>query len=264
METLTIALAQIEGSTNPTINLEKAKKAIKEAVTQKAALIVFPEMLMAVATQNIPLQNHATTLDQGFARQLANLARQYKISICAGIWEKSCHPQKVYNTAVVFAADGKLLACYRKLHLFDAFALKESEIVVAGAEPPPLFTLAGFTIGLGICYDLRFPEHFRHLSAQGAEIILLPAAWYRGKMKKEAWQTLLRARAIENCCFIGGTSLTGKHFIGNSAAFDPLGVPLKNAEDKETIITFTASKKRLQQIRKTLPALTHRRNDIFG
>ncbi len=263
METLTIALAQIEGSTQPAANLDKAEKAIKEAVAKKAGLIVFPEMLMAVATLESSLQDYATPLDQGFAGELANLARQYNIPICAGVWEKSCHPQKVYNTAVVFAAGGELLACYRKLHLFDAFALKESDIVVAGAEPPPLFTLAGFSLGLGICYDLRFPEHFRYLSAQGADMILLPAAWYKGKMKEEAWQTLLRARAIENCCFVGGVSLTGRHFIGKSAAFDPLGIPLESAGDKESVITFTASKKRLQEVRKTLPALTHRRYDIF-
>ncbi len=263
MEYLKISLAQLEVGREPAENLKKAENFIKKAGSENADLIVFPEMLMRIADNSFSAADHTSALDSGFPLQLANLARQHSITVCAGVWEQSANPQKAYNTAVVFAADGELLARYRKLHLFDAQAVRESDLMLAGAEPPPLFSVAGFNIGLGICYDLRFPEHFRYLSAKGAELILLPAAWYSGKTKEEIWLTLLRARAIENLCFIAGADLTGSQFSGRSAAFDPAGMPLADAGRAETLITFTASKKRLREIRSALSALNHRRHDIF-
>ncbi len=263
MEYLRISLAQLKVSREPAENLKKAENFIKKAAIENTDIIVFPEMLMRIADSSFSAVDHTSTLDSGFPLQLADLAGQYKITVCAGVWEKSTDPQKAYNTAVVFTADGKLLTRYRKLHLFDALVVQESDLMLAGTEPPPLFSVAGFKIGLGICYDLRFPEHFRYLSAKGAELILLPAAWYSGNMKEEIWLTLLRARAIENLCFIAGADLTGSQFSGRSAAFDPVGMPLADAGREETLITFTASKKRLREIRGSLPTLKHRRDDVF-
>ncbi len=263
MESLTISLAQVEGSSYLEENLQKAEKCIKQALKQKAELVVFPEMFMALPVKDRPLKNCAAALGEGFSGKLAALARHYHIAVCAGVWEQDTFSSKIYNTAVVFAADGSLVVRYRKLHLFDTMRVKESGQMTAGSEFPPLFSVAGFTIGLGICYDLRFPEHFRYLSAKGADIILLPAAWYSGEMKEDIWLTLLRARAIENLCFVAGVDLTGKHFSGRSAAFDPLGVPLVDAGREEKSVAFTAGKQRLLDVRKSLPALEHRRSDLF-
>ncbi len=261
---LKISLAQLQGDISPEKNLQKAESYIKKAAAQKSQLIVFPEMFMALPVGGVAPEGCPYPFDTGFPKKLSELAKKYTITVCAGVWEKSDDPQKVYNTAVVFRSDGKLIASYRKLHLFDALKVKESDLMLPGADYPPVFSYAGFAIGLGICYDLRFPEHFRYLSAQGAEIILLPAAWYSGSVKEEIWLGLLKARAIENVCFMGGITLAGKRFTGRSAAFDPFGVLLTDAGEQENLVSFTASKARLQEVREKLPALKHRRVDLFG
>jgi deaminated glutathione amidase len=185
------------------------------------------------------------------------------VYICAGLWETSPTPPLVYNVALMISPSGETLAAYRKIHLFDALAVRESDRMAPGAASPSVFTANGLKFGLAVCYDLRFPELFRVLSDQGADVILVPSAWYAGGMKESQWLTLLRARAIENVCYAAGAVLTGTPFSGRSAAFDPFGVPLADAGESERIVTFTAEKSRLDEIRLKLPALRHRRPDIF-
>jgi deaminated glutathione amidase len=141
--------------------------------------------------------------------------------VAAVLWEKVPGHDKVYNVLAVFDPNGELATVYRKLHLFDALSVRESDRMLAGQAPPPVVSICGVKVGLAICYDIRFPELVRYLARQGAELLLVPAAWYAGPLKEDHWLTLLRARAIENTCYAAGAVLTGKSFIGRSAAFDP-------------------------------------------
>ena len=263
MSRLRFALAQVTGDCDVRKNLEKARRFAARAAGAGAEIVVFPEMFMALPREGEPLGEAAEPADGPFAQALGGIAKEHGLFICAGLWESSPEPPLVYNLALVVSPSGGISAAYRKIHLFDALAVRESDRMLPGESPPAVFTAGAFTIGLAVCYDLRFPELFRSLSGQGADVMLVPAAWYAGPLKEDQWLTLLRARAIENVCYAAGAVLTGPPFAGRSAAFDPFGVPVADAGESEGIATFTAEKSRLDEVRAKLPALEHRRPDIF-
>ena len=123
-------------------------------------------------------------------------------------------------------AAGGVIAAYRKIHLYDAFSFVESDSVAPGQAGPPVIEIDGVPVGFATCYDLRFPELFRVLQSGGAQVLALASAWVKGPLKEEHWLTLLRARAIENTCYVVAADQSGRAGIGRSAAFDPFGLPL--------------------------------------
>jgi len=135
--------------------------------------------------------------------------------------------------------------------------------MTAGNSISAIFKVKDISIGLAICYDLRFPELFRELALQGAEVILVPAAWYAGAHKAEQWLTLLRSRSIENTVYTVGVNFCDELFSGCSAAFDPFGLELTTLGTTESTEMVLIEKERLQEIRAKIPTLTHIRNDIF-
>ena len=139
-------------------------------------------------------------MDGSFGADLAAAAADAGVALVAGIFTPS-RDGRVYNTAVLFDRTGELVAAYRKLHLFDAFGQQESALVAPGDEVV-VAKLAGLSVGLQICYDLRFPELTRTLTSRGADLIVMPAAWGAGLFKEEHWITLARARAIENTVWV--------------------------------------------------------------
>lgn len=166
---------------------------------------------------------------------------------------------RVYNTLLV-ADRGELRATYRKIHLYDAFSFTESDTVAPGSEPAPVLDFDGIRVGLGTCYDLRFPELFRVLAAAGAQVLALPAAWVVGPHKEEHYQTLLRARAIENTCYVVTADQIGRHAIGRSGGFDPMGLTLLDlgtADPGYGVVHIDLD--RLAQVRTVLPSLANRR-----
>jgi deaminated glutathione amidase len=193
-----IALCQIPVSSRPAVNLDRVRAALAEAASQDAELAVFPE-----ATQirfGCDPRPVAAAVDEGFGADLAQAAADAGVALVAGIFTPA-PDGRVYNTAVTFGADGELIAAYRKLHLFDAFGTLESDLVAPGADIV-VTKLAGLSVGLQICYDLRFPELTRALVSRGADLVVMPAAWGAGLFKEEHWVTLTRARAIENTVWV--------------------------------------------------------------
>jgi predicted amidohydrolase len=260
---LTIALAQVEGSTVPGENLARAKELAAKAATEHADLIVFPEMFMALPEKGRSLQSVAEPLDGPFANSLAELARKHDLHIVSGFWESVPGDHRVYNTAAIFSPEGKLLDCYRKVHLFDALSIRESDRMIPGNALPPIFTIKGVRIGLAICYDLRFPGLFRNLALRGADLIVLPSAWYAGPLKEEHWLTLLEARAIENTVYMAGANLTRGAFSGRSAIFDPFGVLIGGTGESPGLVTGNIDIDRIKEVREKLPTLKHCRMDLF-
>uniref|UniRef100_A0A832EET2 Carbon-nitrogen hydrolase family protein n=1 Tax=Desulfacinum infernum TaxID=35837 RepID=A0A832EET2_9BACT len=260
---LTLALAQVEGSPDPFRNLETARRHAHAAAEEGAAILVFPEMFMALPSPGNPPARLVRDAGGHFVEQLARMAQSFRICIVAGVWEPSPDPDRVYNTAVVLGPEGETLAAYRKLHLFDALNVRESKTMVAGDRRPPVVSIHGLRVGLAICYDLRFPELFRCLADQGAEAVLVPSAWYQGSMKEEHWLTLLRARAIENTFYVAGCNLIGGAFCGRSTVFDPFGVPVACAVEGEDHVTARISPRRVRSVREKLPSLENRRKDLF-
>lgn len=259
-----VALAQVTASREKAENLKMARHSMEEAAHSGALLVVFPEMFMAVPSSEQKPADLAEPLDGPFVRTLSEQARKVGISIVIGIWERSQDPSKPYNTAVAIDSAGRVAATYRKLHLFDALNVRESATMQPGAAAPPVWELDGVNVGMGICYDLRFPELFRSLAERGADLIVLPSAWYAGSLKEDHWLTLLRARAIENTVYMAGANQTGGSFCGRSAAFDPFGVMLADAGETQGLVYFDVRRDRIAEVREKLPSLAHRRRDVLG
>lgn len=261
---LQLGVAQVTVSDKISENLDTAKTYISKAAECGCDLLVFPEMFMAKPTKKRRAADHAEPLDGPFISALSKLARRFNISVICGVWLSN--PQdcgKAINVAIAIDKTGQLETSYNKLHLCDALNLRESETMTGGDKEPPLFSLAGFKVGIAICYDLRFPELFRNLTLRGAELIVVPSAWYNGELKREHWLTLLRARSIENTIYIAGINICSAPFSARSSIFDPFGVQLADAGEGEGLITAKLSTSRLREVRASLPCLQHMRRDVL-
>lgn len=261
---ITVSLAQTTISRDPDENLQTARRFLQQAALQGADLIAFPEMFMSLPQEGTPLTAVAEPIDGPFVSALSALAAEHGIAIVCGMWQTVQGQEKrAANGVVALGPDGALLAHYKKVHLFDALSVRESDLMLAGDTPPPVFTLKGMQLGLAICYDLRFPELFRYLALQGAGAVIVPSAWYAGTMKEEHWLTLLQARAIENTMYICGANLCGPPFAARTSIFDPFGVLLGGSGEGEALVTAQLDQARLLDVRSKLPSLTHVRRGFF-
>ena len=264
-----VALGQLPISPDPSVNLGRVTEALTDAARRGADLAVFPEATQARFGSD--LRSIAEPLNASFGTGLAEAARNTGVALVAGVFEPA-PDGRVYNTAVAYDGAGMLVAAYRKIHLFDSLGERESAAVAPGSEPV-LTDLAGIRTGIMTCYDVRFPELARALVTQGAELIVIPAAWASGLFKEEHWVTLVRARAIENTVWVAAAcqvpdssapSTRAPTGIGRSLLVDPMGVVRADlgpfagvgVADLDTALT--------KQVRAVLPSLEHRREDVFG
>jgi deaminated glutathione amidase len=265
-----VAIVQMRSSEDKMENLELSVGFIREAAKKKSNLICFPEFQMAyspVSQSANQLSEIAESVNDGnFITTLRKAAKVNKISIISTIYEKSNRgfDNRVYDTVVLIDNKGGISSVYRKLHLYDALGFKESDRMMAGNMiEKPVKTLVG-NIGLMICYDIRFPEMSRILTVKGANVLVLPSAWVHGVMKEEHWQTLLKARAIENGLYIIAPDQIGNIFSGRSMAVDPFGVVLLDMGNREGMEVVEIDKSRVQKVRELLPLLKNRRTDVYG
>lgn len=265
-----VAIVQMRSSEDKMENLELSVGFIREAAKKKSNLICFPEFQMAyspVSQSANQLSEIAESVNDGnFITTLRKAAKVNKISIISTIYEKSNSgfDNRVYDTVVLIDNKGEISSVYRKLHLYDALGFKESDRMMAGNMiEKPAKTSVG-KIGLMICYDIRFPEMSRILTVKGANVLVLPSAWVHGVMKEEHWQTLLKARAIENGLYIIAPDQVGNIFSGRSMAVDPFGVVLLDMGNREGMEVVEIDKSRVQKVRELLPLLKNRRTDVYG
>ncbi|MGN6031494.1 MAG: carbon-nitrogen hydrolase family protein, partial [Thermomicrobiales bacterium] len=204
--------------------------------------------------------------------RLAAKARQHGIYLHAGsILERAEGEPRLFNTSVVLDPAGDLIATYRKIHLFDVdldadTSYRESDSIAPGGEIVT-FDLDGTTVGLAICYDLRFPELFRILALQGAEMILLPAA-FTMTTGKDHWETLIRARAIENGVYMVAVGQVGEHppgrwCYGRSLIADPWGLVISQAPDRVGVTLAEVDLGEVARVRRQIPSLANRRADRY-
>jgi deaminated glutathione amidase len=264
-----VALCQLPISSDPAVNLGRAKAALADAAADGAGLAVFPEGTQA--RFGTDLRAAAEPVDGAFCTGLAGAARDHGIAVVAGVFEPG-PDGRVYNTAVAFDAAGKLAAAYRKIHLFDALGQRESDQIAPGGEPV-VTDLGGLRVGIQICYDIRFPEHARALAVQGADLIVVPAGWAAGLFKEEHWVTLLRARAIENTVWVAAADQVPDRAepptraptgTGRSMLIDPMGTVRQDLGSRPGIAVGEVDTAVTAEIRADLPSLGHRREDIFG
>ena len=265
-----ISIVQMRSSEDKMENLELSVDFIREAAKKKSNLICFPEFQMAYSPESQSanqLSEIAEPVNDGnFITTLRKAAKVNKISIISTIYEKSnnVYDNRVYDTVVLIDSKGEISSVYRKLHLYDALGFKESDKMMAGNMiEKPVKTSVG-NIGLMICYDIRFPEMSRILTVKGANVLVSPSAWVHGVMKEEHWQTLLKARAIENGLYIIAPDQVGNIFSGRSMAVDPFGVVLLDMGNREGMEVVELDKSRVQKVRELLPLLKNRRTDVYG
>jgi len=266
-----IAAIQMTSGTQVKENLQQAGEFIKQAQAKGAQLIVLPENFALMASSDADKLKASEELGSGLIQDfLAEQAIQNQVWLVGGtIPIHSPDPHKVYNACLVHDHQGKQVACYYKIHLFDAQVkpgvevYEESKTVYPGNELTIVDTPCG-RLGLAICYDLRFPELFRELSNLGAEIIAVPTA-FTVRTGEAHWEVLMRARAIENFCYLIGACQTdthqnGRKTYGHSLIIDPWGKVLACQPTHPGLIDAEISLDYLTQIRADFPVHQHRRH----
>lgn len=262
-----VAAIQLNANGTGEENVAKAVRMVEQAAKGGAQLVVLPELFNRYGDL-AEVVAHAEPIPGPTSETMRELAKTLGIWLVAGsIAESSEQLGKAYNTSLFFSPRGESVARYRKMHLFDAFVpgrvnVCESSHMLAGDEGVLASTeLAQF--GIAICYDLRFPELFRQQSLQGMEVLLFPSAFTHAT-GKDHWHILLRARAIENQCFVVAANQCGAHnehlkSYGHSMVIDPWGRILAEAESEEGIVTATLEQVALRAAREKLPARGNRR-----
>ncbi|MED4229544.1 carbon-nitrogen hydrolase family protein [Neobacillus cucumis] len=261
-----VAVAQLRSSMDKTANLQKAKDYIKKAADQGADFVLLPEMYMAFipASTGIGYADIAEPLDGPFVSGLAECARENQVYVICGVHEsKPGETTRCYNTTVFINRSGELVQAYHKTHLYDAFNYKESDYIIPGVEAQEVIETEFGTVGMMVCYEIRFPEISRQLALKGADFFFIPAGWVAGAMKEDHWKTLLRARAIENTVYIFAADQVDNIFSGQSMIIDPMGVVKANAGEEESLIISEIDLNRINRVREKLPSVADRRPEFY-
>jgi nitrilase len=267
---LHIASIQMVSTPDLNENLAVAERLIKTATDRGSQLVVLPEYFCLMGLKDTDKVNLREAPGSGpIQERLAAIAQENSVYLVAGsIPLEASASNKVLNTSLVFNPQGKQIARYDKIHLFgfqtETERYEESETISPGSQPGAFqITVNGldWRFGLSICYDLRFPEFYRSVGEVDCHII--PAA-FTYTTGKDHWEILLRARAIENQCYVlssaqGGSHINQRRTWGESMLIDPWGQILANLPQGEGLITGTLSKDKLKEVRSKLPALKHRK-----
>jgi len=267
---LKIASIQMVSTPDLQENLSTASRLIAAAAVDGARLVVLPEYFCLMGLKDTDKVRARESVGSGpIQERLSQIAKENNLYLVAGtIPLEAKDPNKVLNTTLVFDPVGQQISRYDKIHLFGfqtaTERYQESETIEAGNEPGLLkisINENDWSFGLSICYDLRFPELYRALGQVDCHII--PAA-FTYTTGKDHWEILLRARAIENQCYVLTSAQGGKHqnqrrTWGNSMLIDPWGEVLANLPEGEGFISGVLSKDKLNEVRSKLPALTHRK-----
>ena len=271
-------------------NAKMARTYFELAKSAHVDLIVFPEAFMGpYDDEGMCYVNEPEPLEGPFSKTIDSMAAEYGIWVVYTITESRPQGGYPFNTAILTDAEGKKQGIYRKIHLFDAQGYRESDRLSAGdCITSPIETSLG-SIGLAICYDVRFPELSRIEALNGCQLMLYPSAWVSGPGKVSQWETLLRARAIENGMFVAGVSRSDPGYTGNSCIFAPDGTLLARGEktpwadtpkdmidiescvstiesgtcEYEALVIADIDLNRINTTREITPALQHRRADCY-
>ena len=267
-----VAAVQLNSTTDRSVNIETADRLTRAAAADGASLIVLPEKWTAIGSE-ADLRAVAEPLDGPAVSWARATARELGIDLIAGsIVELLPGRERFANTSLHVDPQGEISATYRKIHMFDVEVggrlYEESALEEPGEEIVLTETSAGVEVGLSICDDLRFPELFRILALRGARVIVLPSA-FTLSTTRDHWETLVRARAIENQLFMIAANQVGEHAAGyhsggRSMIVDPWGVVLAQAPDREGHIVAVLDLVGQQDVRRRLPSLANRRPAAYG
>jgi predicted amidohydrolase len=262
-----VAVCQLNSREDRDENLRVARELLERAAGAGASLAVLPEYVDYLGPgKNAPKPEG---VDGEFAQFFASAARELGIWVHAGSFhETGPDESRTYNTTLIFDSSGSLVTTYRKIHLYDVeipgrVSYQESKSVAPGSSTV-VAEIDGVRTGLSICYDLRFPELYRRLAVEGSARVLVVPAAFMLHTGRDHWEVLLRARAIENQCFVVAAAQIGNHepgrtCFGRSMIVDPWGTVVAQAPDTVGIVTADLDLSRLEEIRAELPSLANRR-----
>ena len=262
-----VAVAQINSGANITENVNKMNAMIREAAQNKADLIAFPETSEYLGTD---FMGNAQDVPGKITKFFSQAASEHQIYIHCGSVTRKTAERKPANTSLLFDRTGNIVGSYSKLHMFDVMleegpSYRESDEISAGHHIMICDTKIG-KIGMAICYDMRFPEIFRLMAKQGAEVICVPAN-FTTDTGKDHWEVLLRARAIENTCYIIAPGQIGQkpkfRAYGKSLVIDPWGNIIAKASDREQLIYADIDLDYIREIRAQVPSLYNIREDVY-
>ena len=267
-----VAAVQMASGPNVKANLEEAEKLIKTAVQQEAKLVVLPENFAIMGMSEVDKVTIAEKAGEGPIQQfLSQQANKHGIWIVGGtVPIESNVTGKVFSTSLLYNDSGEMVSRYDKIHLFDVMledsneSYNESETIESGNDVVVVDTPFG-KLGMAICYDLRFPELFRAMADVGMEICVLPSA-FTNLTGRAHWESLIRARAIENLCYLiapdqGGYHKNGRETYGDSMIVDPWGVVLNRLPHGTGVVVSDIDLEKLRKTRQNFPALQHKRLD---
>ncbi len=268
---LKLALCQMQVVDNKNLNVKKAVQMIKESSKEDAQLVILPEMFNC-PYENSKFEEYAEYVDKSpTLKSMSSAASKFDIHLIAGsIPEKTDHG--IYNTCFVLDNNGEIIGFHRKMHLFDIdvpgkITFKESDILKSGNNITVVDTDLG-KLGIGICYDIRFPELSRIMALKGAKILIFPGA-FNLTTGPAHWETLIRTRAIDNQVFVAAVSPASNNnanyvAYGHSMVCNPWGDVINYGEFEEDIIYSKLDLELVNSIREELPLLKNRRNDIYN
>lgn len=265
------AVVQLTTTTDVEASISAAERLIDEAARRGAKLVALPENVSYMGTEE-EKRKLAEPVDGPTFSRLAAKAKQHGLYLIGGtLPERGPDQQRPYNTSILFGPDGARLARYRKIHLFD-IALGEGAThrESSSVEPGTCATVAETPlgqIGMSVCYDLRFPDLYRTLVRAGAEILTVPAA-FTVPTGRDHWEVLLRARAIENQCFVLAAAQFGQNTpnratFGRAMIIDPWGTVLSTAPDRPSVIVAEIDLEQQRSLRRRLPCLEHERPSAY-
>ena len=267
------AAVQLTSTSQPDVNFSAAEEQIELAARRGAELIGLPENFAFMGNDHERLKL-SISLAEKCNRFLVTMARRYQVALLGGGYPVPVGDgQRTLNRAELYGRDGQLLARYDKIHLFDVDlpegnTYRESSTILPGQNVPPVVDVPGLCrVGLSICYDVRFPELYRYLIGQGAELIMIPAA-FTAFTGKDHWQVLLQARAIENTSYVLAPAQTGLHYErrhshGHAMVIDPWGTVLADAGVLQGAAIAPIDTSHVGRIREQMPCLQHRKPELF-
>jgi predicted amidohydrolase len=266
-----VALAQLDQEAGDVDgNLDRAATAVAEAADRGADLVVLPELFTVGYFAFDAYGRAAEGLDGPTFARLADLAADHGVGLVAGSHVEDLAASAaagvdvpaasgLANTCVFYDRDGSRRGVYRKHHLFG-YDSAETELLTPG-ETLPTVDFEGFTVGLSTCYDLRFPELYRRLADRGVTLVCVPSAWPYPRV--EHWETLARARAVENLTYVaatnGAATFDDETLLGRSTVYDPWGTTVASAADDPTLVVADVDPDRPAAVREEFPALRDRR-----
>jgi predicted amidohydrolase len=266
------AAIQLNATDDADRNLERADRLVREAAARGAQLIALPEKWTVLGTE-AQMRAGAQTLEGPAMAWAQATAAELGIDLLAGsMYEQVPGRRKGSNTSVHIGPDGERKALYRKIHLFDVevdgAVYAESATEDPGDQIVVSSLAGGQQLGMSVCFDLRFPELYRILALRGAQVLAIPAAFTLATTR-DHWEILVRARAIENQCFVLAPNQIGDHpgglrSGGRSLIVDPWGLVLAGAADVETAIVADLDFEALRDVRRRMPTLSRRRPDAYA